>query len=465
MSQNPNQVKQALDSVSPSFCLAKWTQVTIHLHNGMTHSCHHPIPRRIPVSELVGNPSALHNTRHKIEQRAMMLKGERPEECNYCWRIEGASKENVSDRVIKSSFGWSFPFKDEILHDPLSDKIIPRYVEINLGSICNFKCSYCSPEVSTRWMAEIKQYGSYPTSGRHPVLNPESLPIPEGEENPYMEAWWKWWPDLYPHLHTFRITGGEPLLNDNFYRILDWVRVHPNPNLVLAVNTNLGSSSDAWTRFVQKAKEISESGSVKTLQIYTSAEAWGERAEYIRHGMNFELWRGRIWELLEELPRVPVTIMATYNALSVTSFNQLLEEVLRIKSMSSFYNQDRLIPIFLDVSYLRYPEHQTIKILPQEFKSYIMAHVEFMKANPETQLDRTTYKRGFMPFETHKMERILSWFLNTDDKLDLPSTSKVLKNDFFKFFTEHDRRRNTDILKVFPELNEFWTHLRTLSES
>ena len=47
------ETKQQLDTVSDSFCAAKWTQVTLHLQNGHTHSCHHPKTHVIPLSELV----------------------------------------------------------------------------------------------------------------------------------------------------------------------------------------------------------------------------------------------------------------------------------------------------------------------------------------------------------------------------------------------------------------------------
>ena len=71
---------EALDKVSPSFCLAKWFNVSIHIPTGRTHSCYHPPVHRIPMEELEADPSALHNTKHKKKQREMMLKGERPKE-------------------------------------------------------------------------------------------------------------------------------------------------------------------------------------------------------------------------------------------------------------------------------------------------------------------------------------------------------------------------------------------------
>jgi len=42
--------KESLDSIGPGMCLAKWTQVTIHLQMGQTHSCHHPSTHKIPTA-------------------------------------------------------------------------------------------------------------------------------------------------------------------------------------------------------------------------------------------------------------------------------------------------------------------------------------------------------------------------------------------------------------------------------
>ena len=105
--------RDKLNEVGCGFCLAKWTQVTIHLQNGETHSCHHPVPHKIPLLELRRNPSALHNTKHKKRQRRAMLNGERPAECDYCWRVEDSGPE-FSDRTYKSFEPWSKPYFDKI---------------------------------------------------------------------------------------------------------------------------------------------------------------------------------------------------------------------------------------------------------------------------------------------------------------------------------------------------------------
>ena len=59
------EVKNTLDNVGKGMCLAKWTQVTAHLHTGHNHSCHHPNTHKISEAEIARNPSAIHNTLFK----------------------------------------------------------------------------------------------------------------------------------------------------------------------------------------------------------------------------------------------------------------------------------------------------------------------------------------------------------------------------------------------------------------
>ena len=95
-------VKKELDEVSKSFCLAKWSQLTLYLQNGYNHSCHYPSPHKIPLREVKRNPKALHNTRYKKQQMKKMLRGDRPSECEYCWNIEDLGENYFSERIYKS---------------------------------------------------------------------------------------------------------------------------------------------------------------------------------------------------------------------------------------------------------------------------------------------------------------------------------------------------------------------------
>ena len=66
---NTKDMLEGLNEVSPSFCLAKWFNVSIHIPTGRTHSCYHPPTHKVPLEELKENPGALHNTKYKKEQR------------------------------------------------------------------------------------------------------------------------------------------------------------------------------------------------------------------------------------------------------------------------------------------------------------------------------------------------------------------------------------------------------------
>ena len=93
---------EKLDTKSASFCAAKWYNATIWLGSGQTTSCHHPLPHAIDLEEIKTNPSAIHNTKQKKEQRRQMQVGERPAGCEYCWKIEDIGRDAISDRVYKS---------------------------------------------------------------------------------------------------------------------------------------------------------------------------------------------------------------------------------------------------------------------------------------------------------------------------------------------------------------------------
>jgi organic radical activating enzyme len=458
MSESFDITKSKLDSVGCGFCLAKWTQVTMHLHNGMTHSCHHPAPHKIPLDEIKTNPTALHNTRFKKEKRREMLTGKRPEECNYCWKVEDSSN-SFSDRVFKSSEPWSEPFLNEIKGLNWRANYNPKYVEVSFSNTCNFKCSYCSPMFSSKWMEEIERYGGYPTSTAFNdltwVKSTNQLPYKNSDENPYVESFWNWWPSLYNDLHTFRITGGEPLLSKDTWKILEFISENKTPNrkLNLSINTNLGSPKHLIEKFVTLAKKIIDEDRVNEFIIFTSCEAYGSQAEYIRNGLDFNLFLGNVEYILKELPKVTINVMATFNALSVFGYNQLIDKIFELKQ--KYQNKERywISAIQLDTSYLRWPQHLSVKILENSEKNLILesAKKAFYYATPEF----THNHYGFSDVEVQKIKRIYDYAMS-NDSFDV----KTNQNDFVMFVDEHDVRRGTNFLETFPELENFYKNVK-----
>lgn len=465
-----NKLKASLNKTGCGFCAAKWTQVTIHLQMGETHSCHHPATHKIPVKELKRNPSALHNTKFKKEQRKKMLEGKRPDECNYCWNVEDNSNE-FSDRIYKSNEPWSKPFIDEIKELGWRSDFNPKYVEVAFSNACNFKCSYCGPSFSSTWVQEIKKHGPMPTSDKFNDIEwlekEGKMPFKHDEYNPYVEAFWQWWPDLYRDLHTFRITGGEPLLAKDTWKILDYIIENPNPNknLKIGINSNLGVPDVLIDKLIDKIKIIEDKDLVKELVVYTSVDTSYDHAEYIRTGLDYTQWMGNVDKILSQCKKTSIVVMSTFNALSIPKYKELLGHIYEFKKKYNSLERYWHPSIMLDSSYLRYPQHQTVQILTEEFQEPILDAIEFMDnlriCNKD---DHEEYNpqlhTGYTDIEVDKLKRIVDWMQAPQDPVKLKTT----RQNFYRYINAHDKRRGTDFLKTFPDFTDFYNLCKDLVE-
>lgn len=413
----------------------------MHLHSGHNHSCHHPMAHLTPLSEIAEKPSALHNTCFKKKQRADMKQGVRPKECGYCWNIEDLGPSYISDRTLKSSEFWSAPKLKEISSLPADADVNPTYAEVSFSNVCNFRCSYCSGNFSTRWKEDLDRHGPYSTRSGE-----QTMEILEEENNPYIKAFWEWWPELSKDLKVFRITGGEPLLSKNTFRVLEDLVQNPMPNLEVAINSNLGVSDASFQKFLNLAKDLTGNKKVKMFSLFTSLDAWGKKAEYIRNGLNVDKFKTNLETYLRDVPTGQATVMVTFNALSLTSFMDLLVYIRELKE--KYMRADGSCPLFVDISYLRSPEYQSIQVLPESYIKYMEEIYAFM----EKEKSSDQHPFGFYFFEVTKAERTLE-LMRTPLPTDQLSN---MRRNFHSFFTEHDQRRQTDFLGTFPEMQEFW---------
>ena len=432
--------KQKLATISDSFCLAKWKQVSLHLTTGHTNSCYHPPLHKIPTAPLMDNPSALHNTDHKKKSRAEMILGYKCTDCNYCWNIE--KDGNLSDRHYRSGEAWAMDSFDDIVANPTVD-VNPSYVEVNFNHNCNLMCSYCSPQFSTTWERESKQHGAWPTTIPH--NSPEHFigerrPIPNREYNPYREAFWRWWPNLYKDLKHFRMTGGEPTMDPNTYKVFDYVLQNPKKDLHLNTTSNFSVDEKVWKKYKRYVQKLCQGEQIEHFMQFVSLDTWGKQAEYLRHGLNFDTAINRCEEFVRDIPyRSSLTFIITMSNLSIINLQILLEEIIRLrKEYTKTYQR-----IWFDTPLLYTPDWQSLKILPKEYILIMDKIIEFMEKN-------TDEMHGFKDYEVLKMKRDRDWMSTGTDNLERK------QGDFYKFFNEHDKRRSTNFLKTFPEMQEFW---------
>jgi hypothetical protein len=443
--------------LGPSLCLAKWKQVSLHLPTGLNNSCYHPPLHKISAAEIQTNPSALHNTTHKKQQRVMMLQDQRPPECQYCWNMEDLGK--LSDRHYRSGEPWAAKDFHQISNSTGLEDVVPSYVEVNFNNVCNMRCSYCSPQFSSSWWDEVQRHGAFPTSTPHNA--PEHFagdrrPIPVREHNPYVDAFWQWWPTLYPELTHFRMTGGEPLLDRNTYRVFDYVLQNPKPDLHLCVTSNFSVDDRSWQRYKQYVTRLCQEGMLEHFMQYVSVDSWGAQAEYIRHGLDFELLWDRVNEFLHDIPyRNSLTFIVTMNNLSVTGLENLFAGILGLRTTYSKTYQR----VWFDTPVLREPAWQSLQILPESYADHLEKLWAWMIRQRET-TDKPWH--GFKDYEISRLDRDIAW-MRQGQTMSLEHRQQH-QADFYKFFSEHDRRRGTDFLDTFPEMRQWWHECQRLAK-
>jgi organic radical activating enzyme len=449
MTHGYDEVYKRLNEVSPSFCSAKWQMLTLYLNTGRAHSCYHPARHNLTVAEVQADPSALHNSGHKKKMRKLMLEGHRPSECDYCWTLEDLGQ--LSDRAIHSQHTCNYDDIEKLSKLPWDANVNPVNVEISFSSACNLKCSYCMPEVSSKWREEIEEHGPYPTSLSFNALvsaNSAEQAFLEREDNPYVEAFWKWWPDLIKDMKLLRVTGGEPLMTKHTFTLMENI-ANEKLDLDLAINSNLSVPDKLIDKLIHHGQKLREAQSVRRLSVFTSVDTWGEQAEYARFGLDYNKFLANVRRVLREIPDSHVSFMVTFNILSVPRFTGLLEEIKRLRDE---FGQFR---IGLDTPFLRHPQHQNISILAPEYASYLDHAMAYAEAN----LWQGHGECGFGMVEIEKIKRLRAYLTNTKPE---PELSRH-RSDFYKFFKEHDRRRGTDFCATFPELVDFYNDCKVIA--
>ena len=433
--------QQVLDELSPSFCAAKWYNATIWLGSGMTTSCHHPPAHLVDKDKVTTNPRLLHNTEQKKADRAQMLAGERPPGCEYCWKIEDMGTDSVSDRVYKSRI---YPIKalDEARNTPVDHDVNLRTLEIAFDRTCQFACSYCNPAFSTTWVKDIRRNGAYAnlvSDGRNHFTHTHDSSQPYGitETNPYVDAFFSWWEsDLHRTLQELRITGGEPLMSAHTWRLIDWFRDNRGKSSTrLAINSNLGTDIDVGRLLASTAG--------MEIDLYTSNEAVGLQAEYIRDGLVWDDWTNNVERLLNAGQFRCIHIMCTINALCLSSLDQLLDCIVNWKLE---HGRDA---VSFTLNILRFPSFQSPLVLPDELRTkYRDQLVDFMVRH-----------KGHSYLHEHEWNH-LSRLIDYLDIVKTPHSDAFdrpkLHNDFKQFYAQYDQRRGKDFVTAFPALAEWY---------
>jgi len=429
---NQESVKKKLDKISPSFCAAKWYNASIWLSNGKTASCHHPLGHKIPLSELNENPTALHNTEFKKEQRKKMLEGERPDECSYCWRVEDAG-EPYSDRVYQSQ---RYSDKDikKLSELPYDVNIAPKTLEITFDNLCNLACSYCNSEFSSTWSKHIHKNGPYRnmiTEGGFTYEHTADFTLPQGGksiENTYVDKFMEWFQEIRGELQELRVSGGEPSRSPHFWKFLNECE---NDTFNFAVNSNLIMADHRLTTLIDAADKF------KGMDIYTSAESYGPLGEFVRDGFNWDEWESNCDKVYESKKLRTTNVMMTISALSVWTVKDFLKHII---TKRKHYNDINYY--MMTVNILRFPSFQSINIIKQSYKNKLAKELE---VELEKSID------WMQKFEIDQYKRLIIYLRKVDRGYEDKDDSINKRKDFKNFVNQYELRRKKPTVEYFTK--------------
>lgn len=417
------EIKDRYDKIGSGFCVLKWHYLQIHHGSAQSHSCFHCPQRHLSLDE------DLHNTKQKMKQRKTMLEGGRPEECSYCWNAEdvGAPSSRITMAPIYTEM------QPDIIETTAKlkwdESVYPKYLEMSFSNVCQLKCSYCSTQNSSAWHDEIKKHGDYPLID---VENKNQY-VSHGRENLYEEdspmhqKFWEWFDEAKKHLKVMRITGGEPLLHESTFRLAEIIK---DTGIDFHVNSNLCVSKRRIKRLVTLNPDV---------KIYASVDSIGTQAEWIRHGLDWEMFEDNISKLVHS--NIEVGLMVTFNLLSIPKFHEFLQWVLRYKQFAS----DKFK---LDTPFMTNPKHLSALILDDNMMDTLYSARHFMQKNTD---DNNPHK--FNSGEFAKFDRVVK--LVESNRFDGEDLNRHRK-DFRLFVDEHDKRRGVNWHECFPELKSFY---------
>ena len=163
---------------------------------------------------------------------------------------------------------------------------------------------------------------------------------------------------------------------------------------------------------------------------FVSLDSVFKKAEYIRHGLNFE----RLWEnvnrFLSEVPsRSSLTFIITMNNLNVTSVGDLITNIHGLREIYSKTYQR----VWFDTPILRKPEWQSIQLLPESYIDKLELVWSFMLKKLE--MENKPYK-GFKDYELQRLQRVID-YMKEGNKLDKKTQEMYLKN--MEMFRDNDK--------------------------
>jgi radical SAM protein with 4Fe4S-binding SPASM domain len=396
---------------SSSFCMYPW----IHLHaypTGQAYPCcmsdmDYPVGNmREHTLEQIWNQESMRNIRN------LMLNDQPVSACTRCYEQEANGM--VSGRISANKHhGHHINRIHKTQSDGTLDQFEMTYWDIRFSNLCNLSCRSCGHIFSSSWYQDQSKLAGSEWKKINKVLNYAGR---------FETDAWDQLVDHIDHVEQIYFAGGEPLLMEEHYRILDELVRRKKFDVRLIYNTNFTHTDLKGQSVFEYWKKFD------SVSVGASLDDSDERAEYIRKGTKWHNVIENRREMLRVCPKVDFYISPTLsimNALHLPKFHRSWVERGLIRA------QD------LNVNILQDPAHYRIDIAPAEYKAAIELeyrnHINWLKDQGD-HLGRAT--QGFESAIT---------FMNAIDNTHLI-------DKFWRKTNELDEIRKEKLLDFIPEL-------------
>ncbi len=398
---------------SNNFCMIPW----IHMHafpDGRAYPCclgemAHPIgDLKKQTMQEVWNQDP-----YKL-MRKNMLEDKPCKECTKCYEQEASGLVSMRESTNKN-FGHHIALVDDTKEDGTYDDFKLRYYDIRFSNLCNFACRTCGSIFSSNWYKDEKAAGWNP---QHPMV------MYAGQNKDDM---WTQMQEHIPHLEQIYWAGGEPLIMEEHWKVLDELVRREMFHVRLVYNTNFSTMK-------YKGRDVFEMWKLfDCVSVGASLDGSYARGEYIRKGQDWKETVENRERMLKICPNVDFYVSSTISILNVLHISDFHRE---------WSDLGLLRPMDWNINILQHPIRYRVDVLPDHLKlqakDKIEQHIDWLK--PRDSLTRAT--NGY--------QGIINFMMQQDNSTHL--------NDFFKTNNLIDSVRKEDFFSVFPELGDLKQH-------
>ena len=397
------------------FCMLPWVHTHILPSSKILPCC--VWPYSAPIGDVSTNSlKEIWNNEDYKKLRLNMLEGKANTNCSHCYEVESVKSESFR-QAMNQRFSHLY---DSIIPltgvDGYLEKINLAYFDVRFSNVCNFKCRGCSPELSSSWYSDYEQmFGKYSERDKYINVSP----------NPDL---WKELTGLIDTIQVAYFAGGEPLMMEDHYRVLDELITHKKTDVFLDYNSNLSKLSfknknicDYWNQFSQ-------------VQVGVSLDDFGKRGEYFRHGMKWEETLKNIQYVKDHCPHVVLTVNCTINAMNVLYVKEFHQKLIEEKIIQ---------PHQFQLNLMVNPIELRVQVLPKELKQIAEDKIRSYVQEIE--------KKDWGWYATDRNINILNSIIEYMNQQDL---SHLLPQFIYRT-KKLDSLRNESFADTFPEMAKF----------